>query len=106
MRVAARALTDVEATSGGEATPDAVAALEAALGESRDWLAPAESAIEMWSEGGDVAYERAAACLGAALGRVRTALGQAGREAPQSLEQAESQAVAASSTACGETPAE
>jgi hypothetical protein len=94
VRLASRALVDVE-TSGGE-DPD----LQQALQESHDWLEPAETAIELWSEGGDVAFDRVAPCLGVALTSVRERLATLEREIPPSLEQAEAETLQASEEGC------
>ena len=91
VRLASRAITNITDTSGGEA-PEQEEALSDALQESRDWLAPAETALDLWDDGGDIAFGRAAACLGVALARVRDVLITMEREVPVELTQAEAQA--------------
>ncbi|HJK89259.1 MAG TPA: hypothetical protein RMH85_17180 [Polyangiaceae bacterium LLY-WYZ-15_(1-7)] len=94
VRLAARAIVDVE-TSGGE-----VPELEEAVQRAHDWLGPAETAIELWDEGGPAGYRRVAPCLGASLTEIRLALLEAGRPVPAELEQAEEQAHAAGPRPC------
>lgn len=94
VRLASQALVDVR-TSGGE-DPELTQAIEG----GHDWLGPAESAIEMWAEGGDVAFDRVAPCLGVSLTEVRERLVALEREVPPSLEQAEAEALQASEEGC------
>jgi len=96
VRSSSEALTEVSA--GGESSEG----LDAAVAETHDWLGPSEAAIEMWAEGGDVAFQRTAPCLGAALGRIREELVGLEREVPEVLEQAEAEALAAGERPCGE----
>ena len=94
IQLASRALVDVQ-HSGGESP-----AFQEAVQSAHDWLDPVESAVDIWSEGGDAAYRRVVRCLGNALADVRDALVAEQREVPTALEQAEAQIQGATDTPC------
>lgn len=96
MRTASRAIAEVH-SSGGE-TPELAPALE----EAEEWLAHAEEAIDLWHAGAarSLPYETVAPCLARALGDVREVLSAAGRDVPETLEEAEAAAAGVTEASC------
>ncbi len=96
VRTASRAIAEVH-SSGGEA-PEIAPALE----EAEDWLAHAEEAIDLWHTGAarSLPFETVAPCLARALGEVREALTTAGRDVPETLEEAEASAAGVTEATC------
>ncbi len=85
VRLAARALTDVQATAGGESTAE----LDRAVEDASSWLVQSEHGVELWPSAGSLAFETTTPCLARSLGEVRDALAAIGRDVPDTLEQAE-----------------
>ena len=96
VRTASRAIAEVH-SSGGEA-PEIAPALE----EAEEWLAHAEEAIDLWHSGAarSLPFETVAPCLARALGEVREVLTTAGRDVPETLEEAEASAAGVTEARC------
>jgi len=96
VRTASRAIAEVH-SSGGEA-PE----IEPALEEAEEWLAHAEEAIDLWHSGAarSLPFETVAPCLARALGEVREVLTTAGRDVPETLEEAEAAAAGVTEATC------
>jgi hypothetical protein len=95
VRTTAEAITEVR-SSGGEAPAE----LTSALDEADLWLRRAERAVDTWEGERSFAYETVAPCLARSLADARTALTQAGRPVPESLDEAEAQAASAVDATC------
>ncbi len=89
----AGALADIEARSQN-------AEVRTAVEQAQGWLGPAEDAVDVWEDGGQLRYEEIAACLGVAMTYVRHLLTTASEPVSRDFEQAEAQVLGATDREC------
>lgn len=93
------ALMDLDARTSGSEAPHAV---RDALDRATVRLEETEHALDLWGGAtGSLAFNRMAACLGAALDVLRAALGDAGMEISMDLESAEVALATTTDRECG-----